>query len=337
MAEEALFTVTSEEDAWALLRNALEKRGDIPDDLEIVWSGWPTLRIYLPNVPEDATISTSMMSAIISLQTSIYRTHALLSKGNSNLRTLTQIERDQFEIRVKVEKGSSDLSINLNDILAKYGNEIIAKMTGTDLLILVLGLALIYAGKLAFSDFLKFKSEQRKAASDDQKTKGLLDTFETYLQHDSKRTELLSRALEAAPVLKQIQQSANSAKEELVRAVADERGGKIQGIELPKDVANEISSKSRTQSSEARSAGQYRVAKVDTTVANGFRVTLEDIESGEIVTASLFDAIISAEHRTVLQSAEWNKKPLFVEMSGRRLRGKMVDAKIVSVSAVEDA
>src|SRR5947207_8949824 len=74
-----------------------------------------------------------MMGAILQLQKSIYRTHALLSTGSDNLRTLSQIERERFEIRVKVDKGSSDLSINLSDIISKYGNDIIADRKSTRL------------------------------------------------------------------------------------------------------------------------------------------------------------------------------------------------------------
>jgi len=331
MAEEVVFRIRNEEDAWKALQDALENKVEISPEMKIIWSGWPVIRIYLPNVPEDATISTSMMSAILELQTSVYRTHALLTTGDSNLRSLTRFDRERFELRVKVEKGSSDLSINLPDIIAKYGNDIVAKMTGTELLIMVLGLALIYASKLAYSEYLSNRTAQRRIASDDEKTKHLLDNFQAQLEHDSNRYEMLTQAINTRPALKQIEYSANAARDEIVKAVAEENGGKIQGIDLPPAVANEISSVSRSQSSEAHVAGQYKVAKVDTTVPDGFRVTLEDVKSGEMITASLLDAMISAEHRQALQNAEWNKKPVFVEMMGRRLHGRMVDAKIVSV------
>jgi hypothetical protein len=335
MAEEAVFQIRNEEDAWKALQDALENKAEISPDLKIVWDGWPIIRIYLPNVPEDATISTSMMAAILELQTSIYRTHALLTTGDSSLRHQTRFERERFELRVKVEKGSSDLSINLPEIISKYGNDLITKMTGTELLIMVLGLALIYAGKLTISEYLSNKTDQRKIVSDDEKTKHLLDNFQAHLEHDTKRFEMLTNAIENRPILQQVEHSASHARDEIVKAVADENGGRIQGIELPKEVATEISSISRSRSSEAHVVGLYKVAKVDTTVADGFRVTLEDVKSGELITAALFDALISAEHRQTLQTAEWSKKPVFVEMIGKRLRGRVVDAKIESVRVGE--
>lgn len=334
MAEEAVFEIRNEDDAWTILERALHnKLGELPG-VHVVWKGWPSLNIHLSNVPEDGTISSSTMKAILELQKSLYRTHALLASGSDNLRSLSRAEREQFELRLKVEKGSSLLSINLSEIISKYGNDVIAKMTGTELLIMVLGLALIYAGKLVIGEFIKAKTEQRKLTSDDEKTRQLLSNYQAQLENDTKRFELLTQALEKKPVLKQIEQSATEARDEIVKAVADEGGGSIQHIPLPREVANEISSVSRAQSSEAKLVGQYRVTKVDTTVPDGFRVTLEDVKSSELVTASLFDAIVSAEHRRVLQDAEWRKQPVYVEMAGRKLRGKIIDAKIVSVAPI---
>jgi hypothetical protein len=261
MAEEAVFEIKGEEDAWKVLEGALQnKLGELPA-VHIVWKGWPTLNIHLSHVPEDGTISSTTMAAILELQKSIYRTHALLSTGSENLRTLSRSEREQFELRLKVEKGSSDLSINLSEIISKYGNDVIAKMTGTDLLILVLGLALIYAGKLVISEFIKAKTEQRKLASDDDKTRQLLSNYEAQLENDTKRFELLTQALQREPVLKQIEQFATETREEMVKAVADEGGGSIQNSPLPREIATEISSVSRAQSSETKLAGEYKVCK----------------------------------------------------------------------------
>ncbi|MEH2534413.1 hypothetical protein V1277_006291 [Bradyrhizobium sp. AZCC 1588] len=332
MAEEAVFEIGSEEEAWNVLDKALQnKLGELPA-VHVIWKDWPALNIHLSHVPEDGTISSSTMAAILELQKSLYRTHALLSTGSDNLRTLSRSERERFELRLKVEKGSSDLSINLSEIISKFGNDVIAKMTGTEILILILGLALIYGGRLVIGEFIKTKTEQRKIASDDDKTRQLLSNYQAQIENDTKRFELLTHALQKRPVLQQIEQSATEAREEIVKAIADEGGGSIQNIPLPREVATEISSVNRAQSSETKLAGQYRVAKVDTTVADGFRVTLEDTKTGETVTASLFDAVVSAEHRRILQDAEWNKKPLFVEMAGKKLRGRVTEAKIVSVA-----
>ena len=120
-------------------------------------------------------------------------------------------------------------------------------------------------------------------------------------------------------------------REAVIEAVADEKGGDIQGIHLTAAVAREVSIKPRQSSTEVELARIYRVSKVDTTVPDGFRVTLHDVKNGNEVSASLLDALVSGRHRELLQHAEWKKHPVKVTLTGRRLRGEIIDAKITSV------
>lgn len=81
-------------------------------------------------------------------------------------------------------------------------------------------------------------------------------------------------------------------------------------------------------------SGIYRVDRVDTTVPDGFRVTLTDVATGKEVSASLQDAIVSEDHRALIRQAEWNKSRIRVQMSARLLRNRFVDAVVLSVEAV---
>jgi serine/threonine protein phosphatase PrpC len=272
-----------------------------------------------------------MMEAFLELQKSIYRTHTLLSSGTENLRHLSRYEREQFEFRVKVEKGSSDYKIDLTDIVSKLGNDIVSKMDGTQLVVTVLGLALIVAGTVMFRAYLNQKTEAKKLTVDDDKTQSLLANYQAQLGHDTERFKLLTTTIQQHPVLKQIEQSTNQSRDQILRAVADEDGGSVMGVELSKEVANEISSTIRQQSAEVSISGKYRVAKVDTTIADGFRVTFEDLKTDELINASLLDVLISAKHKETIRNAEWAKLPVQVEMTARRLRGNLVDAKVVNV------
>lgn len=338
MAEEILFTISSENDAFALLEE-MKQRGLSDRDAKpkIVWNKWPTIDIHLPNTPAEGSISPTMMAAFLELQKTIYRTHSLLSSGTSNLRTLSRIEREELEFTVKVKKGSSGYSIDLNEIISKLGNEVVSKMSGTELVITVIALALILGGHQAYRAYLNQKTEQKKIESEDSGTKQLLENHQAQLAHDTKRYEMLTSALVSKPILREIEAETNRSRDEILKAVAEEGGGQVMGVDLPKDFANEISSTTRRQSKDVNLAGKYRIAKVDTTIADGFRVTLEDTETGEEITASLLDAMVSSAHRTALQKAEWSKVPVFVEMKARRLRGRIIDAVVIGVREVTAA
>jgi hypothetical protein len=330
MVDEQQFNIKSEDDAWKALSDAVAG-ADAGEHPKIVWGGWPNIKIHLPNTSIDGSISPSMMEAFIELQRSIYRTHTLLSSGTESLRHLSRYEREQFEFRVKVEKGSSDYNIDLTEILSRLGNDIVSKMDGTQLVITVLGLAIIVAGSIGWKLYLNQKTEIKRLTVDDDKTQTLLANYQAQLGPDTERLKLLTTTIQQHPVLKQIENSTNHSRDQIVKAIADESGGTVMGIELSKEVANEISSTPRQQSAEVKVSGNYRVAKVDTTITDGFKVTLEDLKTDEQITASLFDAIISAKHKETIRNAEWAKLPVYVEMIARRLRGHLLDAKVVSV------
>jgi hypothetical protein len=327
--------ITNEDEAWDALKDELGSVDDSP--IALAFAGWPFIEIHLPQTPEEATIAPSMMEALVELQRTIYRAHTFLAADTGNLRTLSRLEREKFEFRVKVSAGSSDYKIDLTEIAKSLGEDVIGKMNGQDLTITIVAIALIVAGAVAWKAWLRAKTEQRKTESDDIQKREWLQMYQSQLQHDTGRIELLARAIERHPIIGEVEASAESARTEIVKAVGDERGGSVLGVHMSPEIAAEIVTTKRQQSTEVRLAGVYRVGKVDTTASDGFRVTLVDEKTGEELSASLIDAIISAEHRDAIQQAEWRKQPVFVELTARRLRKRLVDAIIVDAKPASAA
>jgi hypothetical protein len=71
--------------------------------------------------------------------------------------------------------------------------------------------------------------------------------------------------------------------------------------------------------------------------ADGFRVTLRDMETGGEIAASLQDALISDDHRARIQAAEWKKAPVLVDLAVRRSRGRILEAVVIDVKEVPSA
>jgi ABC-type tungstate transport system substrate-binding protein len=331
VAEEVVYKIQSEEDALNLLKDAIDKKIAPGEHPTFEWVGWPFVKIELPDTPIQGSISPAMMLGFIEFQKSIYRSHTLLLSGTESLRSLNRYEREELEFRVKVDKGSSLYSINLQEIAQKLGADVIAKMNGTELVITVLGISLIVGGVIAWKAWLDNRTDQRRIDSDDADTRVMLDSFKGQLDHDTKRYEMLTRAITQQPILKKIEQVTEPARQEIISAVAEEHGGIVNGIELSPIIAKEVSVSQRQQSTDIELSRIYRVDKVDTTVPDGFRVTLTDVNNGQEVSASLLDALVSGQHREALQQAEWQKKPVQISLRGRRLRGEIVGAQITSV------
>jgi hypothetical protein len=326
----AVLRVESEEDAWTLLERALTEA--VPPDLIpiINFEGWPKLTVDLPRTPIDGSISPSMMEAFIELQRTIYRTHTFLTADTGDLRTLSRAEKEDLEFRVKVENGSSHYDVDLQAILEKLTTEALGKMDSTHIVITALGLALIYASVQVLKHWIDAKAEQRKQELSDEERKQWLEHHQITIAHDTKRFELLLDAMKRQPLLSEVEASADAARQQMLKAISDERGGSISGVDIDADFANEIVSQRRQQGEDIRLSGVYRVSKVDTTSPEGFRVTLSDIKTGQDVTAAMLDVLLSEEQRKVIQDAEWHKRPVFVEMKARKLRNRVVDAVVLN-------
>lgn len=324
--------VSSEDEAWEVLQTAIDS-GLSPDKIPLVqFKNWPSVTVELPHTQIEGSISPSMMEAFIELQKTIYRAHTFVTSDTGDLRSLSRVEKGNLEFRLKVEKGSSHYEVDLTQIIEKLGAEAINKMTPTHIVVSVLGIALIVASTVVLKSWLNTRTNIRLREIDDAEKRAWLENQKYSLEQDTKRLEVLAKALSREPILQEVEAAADGARHQLVKAISEEQGGVISGVNLNPEAGFEIVSSRRQQAQDIRLDGVYRVTKVDTTVPDGFRVTLSDIATGQEVTASMLDVLISEEQRQIVKDAEWNKTIIHVEMTGRRLRNRVVDAVIQRVS-----
>jgi len=86
------------------------------------------IKIKIKGTKYDSTITTSVMRYILSIQKGIYKTYKLYNNGK-----LTNADKKRLELTVKVEKGSSDISVSLFDIV-EIIKTAVANMTGSQIL-----------------------------------------------------------------------------------------------------------------------------------------------------------------------------------------------------------
>lgn len=330
------FKIESEADAWRLLQEFVDAKVDLHDAPQFDFASWPELTVYLPTTPIEGSISTTMMAAFIELQKAIHRSYQLVSSNTDDLRALSATERERLEIRVKVEKGSSEYDIDLTQIVERIGSEAIGKMDATTIGLTVLGVALIIGGALAWKAWLNHKAEIRKAELASVEKHDLIGFQTAMIASGTENMRLLADAMQRQPLLGDVEAAAEPARQQLLKSIADEGGGRAYETELTAGQAREIASQKRQQSESIRLAGNYRVQKVDTSAPDGFRVTLRDDSTGQELSASMQDALISEQHKKAIQEAEWRKQPVYVELSAKKLRNRIVDAIVLSASAAKE-
>lgn len=343
IAESGRLVVRSEEDAWRILEQATE--GQISDDapLVVVFRGWPSLEVYIPVTPVDSSITPTMMQAFIDYQEAIYRTHSLLTDGSPDLRGLTKADKERLEIRVKVTAGSNNYVADVAPSVERIALELVAKMPPTHLVITIIAVSLIAAGVVGWKWWLQHRTEVRKSELEADGRNAQAEALAQHLasmdsqrEHETRRFQMLADLTRQNPVIKDIERVVEPARTQITRAVGEEGGGRVQGLRLVPEHVAEVTSQRRNQSVSVRLEGIYRVAKVDTTVSDGFRVTLLNTATNDAIVCSVQDIMLSEEHRIIIQRAEWNKFPIKVQIEARKIGERLADAMIMSVEEAID-
>lgn len=325
-----LIIIKSEQDAFDYLAAMLVG----PEPLEreaLIFDGWPSVRIRLPKA-HARTLTPSMMQAFIEFQASIYRVQQLIDEGTIDLRSLSEEERRLYEFEVEVTEGSSISDIDLTSVLTKLGGEIVAKMTPEYTLIAILGVALLFGASSVCRALIQSRIDIRKAEIDADKTKDLLESQKFLSEQNLEQMKILAEAMKVVPVLKDVDDLAAEGNQALVHGISTNGGGELQGAYLDPEVGSEILKTKRSVSREETFDGAFTILRNDPTAEDGFRLQLQNIETGEEFFASLQDRFAAQDHYDAAQSAEWRKVPLRAKIRARRLRGKIVEAVILNAA-----
>lgn len=304
--------IVGEEEAWRLFAGLVVGREKVPSDARLEFRSWPNLNVTVDR--GQAIITPSMMRGFIGLQDSIYRSHTLIRYNTNDLRKLSDDERSELEFDVRVSKGSSQYDADLWRVVEKIGLSAVDKMDPLHLTITVLGLGVLVAGGLSWKWYLQNRTEIRKAEVQSNKDKEFLQTLQFTSKEETARLKIFERAMRNSPMLEEVSVIADEGKDALIRSMRDFDTTKVNNIEVPGGLADELMRSNRRSSEEKEIKGNFKVLRVDTTSPDGFRVRLENVVTGDQITARLRDALADEQQGKDLQRAEWSKKPIYCEI-----------------------
>ena len=328
LTEEQSYEISSEEQALQFLEMALlGKIGEKP--VKIEFKNWPIIEIKLVGDGYNSTITPDIAEALVEIQHAMNRAYARFVHGSSNARSLTNEERQDIKFKAKVEKGSSLIKVDLGEFGTAITNALVGKMDSTQLMISVLGIALIGGGTLAARAYLKYKSEDKKLDAESKKLVALS-------VEETKRLEIVARALTVQPRLQHTQEDFDEARREILRSAGDAKTLALNGVELPNALARQIASTPRATSKDIQLNGSYVIQKIDWQQEGDVRLSLTSTDQQVTFTASLSQDSITTFHREMLKTAEWDRKTIYMSINATELRGDITTARIVSVDWPEN-
>lgn len=324
----------SENDAWLLLERLV--KGTVQVDIvpKITLGQWANIDVYIDEDVYDSALTPYMMQGWVDLQRSVYRTYALAASGKADAKGLSEFEKEKLELVVQVKSGSSDQTVDLQEILTKMSLAMVEKMEPTHVLIAIISIALTLGGASITKAWLSAKKEVKLAEIERLKSEttvkaqtAALSTIAEVVGVERARVALLADAARTVPVLNDIGTEASKGREALVHHVT-KQDAVINGVHITSEAGQSLTRKTRVEATDVRLDGLYKIRKVDSSVSTGFRVSVVD-KSGKELIADVAEVMTTLGDREVIRDAEWNKVPVFLQINARERRGEPIDAKIM--------
>jgi hypothetical protein len=335
MSLQMKISIDSEEQAWEALRGLLDGKITVQSIDDIEFGDWVKATVYITENRYDSAISAYMMQGWVEAQRSLYRSFALVANGVLDARTLTDEQRDKLELVVTVNSGSSDQAAALLDVIREVLTGAIKQMDPNTIAIIIIALALIWAGSSVWRTWITERKEERVAETNSKEMLKALETIQTAVAGDADKSRILAEAISKHPVLQPLKIEADNSRQSLLRHTSHV-DSTVNGVHLSAEAADALTKNSRSSAIEERRDGNYRITKVDTTVPDGFRVYVENINTSEQFHASVRDALASDNDRALIKEAEWSKTPISLQINARVKDGKVLDAVIIRADGVEE-
>lgn len=317
--------ITSEVDAFRLIEQAVNRElGHQP--YRLVFDNWPVLSIKLEGEGYDSTITSDMAAALVELQLAINRSYARVLYDYANGRALSADERNSLKFKAKVEHGSSLIEINLGEWAEKLSVALVGKMSPEMVVGTVLGCAAIAGGAFVYKAFLQQRSE-------DKKIEAAMRERVALSQEETKRQEILAKAIAAQPRLEYVRENFDTARTEILKGVGDADTLTVSGVTLENAFAHSIARAKRTEARQLQLNGNYEIEQVNWQQEDEVRIKVKGLdEGGRSFVASLTDQSIEKDQVALLQEAEWSRSKIYLSINATELRGEITTATIVGVT-----
>lgn len=322
-----MITIQNESDAFAVLQRLLD--GEDFGIERIRFKGWPTYNLYLKGEKFEASVTPSVMRALLELQRGVYRTATQAIYDDTNINRLTDEQRSQFELVLTVSQGSSDFLAKFWEIFEKIAKDGIGKMSGKQVAVVLVAAGLLYTGASVSEHYIDQLSKEAEQKADVQKKQIDADVQKSHDEVTTKQLQILADVVKKFPETRQIAEDAKTVQHEVLRGSGEAQTIRLNGATLSGDRAREITHEDRQISEDFKFDGLYRILAVDTSDSEVTRVRIGNGD-GQFL-ANFKDDSLGSRQIARLQTNLMSREPIRIAGSGKKLRGKIKSARITSI------
>jgi hypothetical protein len=277
-------------------------------------------------------ITAPFLEAFLEAQHSVYQLAALLKYGDADTRHLSDEDREEFLIKVRVNEGSAEYWGDLGKSITAALPIALAKMTPKQALAMVLGLALIGSGTWGWHAYLETTKEIKIEEIKGQERKQELSA-QSYAMHEQAElfkdisgkmaagNELTIRALNTAL----------ATQNALLKAAGKMEHTEIGGQSLTKYEARGLRTSTRRQAVSRFVEEEVRVVDVNTSDPHNTVVVLEDAARKDQFRVSFLDAFVQEAEIDKLFAAARKRETVWVKLFTKEVEGEVRSVQIMNV------
>lgn len=328
--------IRNEQDAYDFLRQLYEDKVSDLKQLKIEFVGWPVIQMKVIGERYHSTITPPIMKAFLKLQEGMYRAYSIAVYGE--VKRLSDTEKKQLELVIKVAEGCSEISDNGNINWTELCKTLIHKMPSKYLLIGILTFMVLYFGEGFYQDYLGDLKSQRELTATKETEKALIEAIKvqstTTKEVLAANKEIVNKVLERHPTLEAVKTHSEETQTEFLRSAEDAEELQFQGVSLSGKQAKTLGTKPRQLTPEfkdIRLDGMYRILTVHTELQTGFKVKIRNEANGTELTAEVQDDTFESQYKQAIQNGTFEKRPVELTINAKQKikDGSINDAVII--------
>lgn len=322
------FEIREENDLFRALE-AID-RNDWPEGQTVRFIDWPRFEVTLVGESFDGGIPTRIMLPLLEIQRAINRAYARSVYGDENSR-LTKEERKINELIVRVKPGSTTFISEIAPILNSGIASAFQNMSGTQAVITILGTAAILCGRSILKAYINSRSEKRG-----------MEYRTPMTEKDIMQHKVIERLSEKHDSMAEQISDMHAIGTELLKRLNEGDRMYIEGDEIVDgSVARDLRRSERPPAIDDRIDGTFTILSVQSgQVRDGIRIVVRKVGSNSKTAMKVYipDGTLPADQIHDLQSGEWEKRPLHMQINVVRSGDRIIRATLVSagISAVND-
>jgi hypothetical protein len=327
-------TIRNEEDAIALLKKLVEGY-EMEEVTSLEFESWPKFVIRIKGVDFDGTIPTRIMPTLLDLQREVHRVYCLSTYGDENLRRLTKKDREQLELVVKVDKGSSLFETLLKDPILKTLQDAASRMTPEQLTVTIIIFSLSVTSVLFWKLWLNKRIKERE-----------LDQTVQLSRLEKEKMEVIQRAMQRYPSSQVASEGVGEVRSELLTRLKPSDNLEIgtsepsapeapPPIHISGEEAVQYTHTQRERAVEKMITGEFFLKTADFSKPEGVRLEVERVADSYSFRADVPLGVLGHEQAEALKNNSWSKTNVEMSLLVKELHGRYTSAKVVSVKSEE--